>query len=200
MLEDPALDAVYVVTPNSLHADQVVQAAGAGRHVLCDKPLATKADEAERAVAARRAAGVRDPALVGVGVGVTNNLGVHAYGLLRYLLGAEVVEATAVVDVEPSCTVDTMALALLRFDTGASAYVNANQSVPDSQPNLSIYGTEGTALGRNVTTPNLTGSVSVLGGSGSHRTPGLHRRRLRGHRRQVRRCGPARGGSRPVGA
>jgi predicted dehydrogenase len=96
-----------------------------------------------------------------------NNLGVHAYDLLRYLLDAEVVEATAVVDVEPGFAVDTMALALLRFDTGALAYVNANQSVPNSQPNLSIYGTEGTVLGRSVTRPNLVGSISVLGRSGS---------------------------------
>jgi 1,5-anhydro-D-fructose reductase (1,5-anhydro-D-mannitol-forming) len=212
MLDDPAVDAVYIATPNSLHADQVVQAAEAGKHVLCDKPLATTVAAAERAVAACQAAGVRlgvtfqtrnhegmsdlrqlladgeigpvrlaqievspgralprgwrtDPALAGVGV--MNNLGVHAYDLLRYLLAAEVVEATAVVDVEPGFAVDTMALALLRFDTGALAYVNANQSVPNSQPNLSVYGTEGTVLGRSVTRPNLTGSISVLGRSGS---------------------------------
>lgn len=116
-----------------------------------------------------------------------NNLGVHAYDLRRYLLDAEVVEATAVVDVGPGFAVDTIALTLLRCDTSALAYVNANQSVPYSQPNLSIYGTEGTVLGRNVTRPNLTGSISVLGGSGKHRAPGLHRRRLRGHRGQVRR-------------
>jgi 1,5-anhydro-D-fructose reductase (1,5-anhydro-D-mannitol-forming) len=212
MLDDPAVDAVYIATPNSLHADQVVQAAEAGKHVLCDKPLATTVSDAERAVAACRAADVRlgvtfqtrnhegmsdvrqlladgeigavrlvqievspgralpggwrtDPSLAGAGV--MNNLGVHAYDLLRYLLGAEVVEATSVVDVEPGFAVDTMALALLRFDTGTLAYVNANQSVPNSQPNLSIYGTEGTVLGRNVTRPNLTGSISVLGRSGS---------------------------------
>lgn len=212
MLADPAVDAVYIATPNSLHADQVVQAAEAGKHVLCDKPLATTIPDAERAVAACQAAGVRlgvtfqtrnhegmsdlrrlladgeigavrlvqievspgralpggwrtDPALAGVGV--MNNLGVHAYDLLRYLLDAEVAEATAVVDVEPGFAVDTMALALLRFDTGALAYVNANQSVPNSQPDLSIYGTEGTVLGRRITRPNLEGSISVLGRSGS---------------------------------
>ena len=212
MLEDPTVDAVYIATPNSLHADQVVQAAEAGKHVLCDKPLATTVPEAERAIAACRTADVRlgvtfqtrnhegmsdlrqlladggigavrlvqievspgralpggwrtDPAMAGAGV--MNNLGVHAYDLLRYLLGAEVVEATAVVDVEPGFAVDTMALALLRFDTGALAYVNANQSVPNAQPNLTIYGTEGTVFGRNVTRPNLTGSISVLDGGGS---------------------------------
>jgi 1,5-anhydro-D-fructose reductase (1,5-anhydro-D-mannitol-forming) len=206
LLEDAAVDAVYIATPNALHADQVIAAAEAGKHVLCDKPLATTVADAERAVAACAAAGVRlgvtfqtrhhegmreirellaggeigsvrlvqiemgpgrrlpqnwrtDPRLAGVGL--MNNLGVHAYDLLRYLLGSEVVEATAVVDVEPGFEVDTLALALLRFADGALAYVNANQSVPNPQQNLAVYGTEGTVVGRNVTRPDLTGSISV---------------------------------------
>jgi 1,5-anhydro-D-fructose reductase (1,5-anhydro-D-mannitol-forming) len=212
LLDDPSVDAVYIATPNALHADQVVAAAEAGKHVLCDKPLATTVADAERAVAACDAAGVRlgitfqtrnhegmreirdllaaggigsvrlvqvelgpgrklpqnwrtDPGLAGLGV--MNNLGVHAYDLLRYLLGAEVVEATAVVDVEPGLEVDTLALALLRFDNGALAYVNANQSLPNPQQNLAVYGTDGTVLGRDVTRPNLTGSISVTGRDGT---------------------------------
>lgn len=38
---DPAIEAVYVVTPNALHRDHVLAAAGAGKHVLCEKPMAT---------------------------------------------------------------------------------------------------------------------------------------------------------------
>jgi 1,5-anhydro-D-fructose reductase (1,5-anhydro-D-mannitol-forming) len=41
LLDDPEVDAVYVSTTNDLHADQVVAAAAAGKHVLCEKPLAT---------------------------------------------------------------------------------------------------------------------------------------------------------------
>jgi 1,5-anhydro-D-fructose reductase (1,5-anhydro-D-mannitol-forming) len=45
MLADPQLDAVYIASPNALHADQAVAAARAGKHVLCDKPMAlTEAD------------------------------------------------------------------------------------------------------------------------------------------------------------
>jgi 1,5-anhydro-D-fructose reductase (1,5-anhydro-D-mannitol-forming) len=101
------------------------------------------------------------------GLGVMNNLGVHAYDLLRHLLGSEVVEATAVVDVEPGFEVDTLALALLRFGNGALAYVNANQSLPNPQQDLSVHGTEGTVLGRDVTRSNLTGSLSVTGRAGT---------------------------------
>jgi 1,5-anhydro-D-fructose reductase (1,5-anhydro-D-mannitol-forming) len=45
MLADRELDAVYIASPNALHADQSVAAARAGKHVLCDKPMAlTEAD------------------------------------------------------------------------------------------------------------------------------------------------------------
>jgi 1,5-anhydro-D-fructose reductase (1,5-anhydro-D-mannitol-forming) len=59
MLADPAVQAVFIGTPNALHADAVVAAAEAGKHVLCDKPMATDVPGAIRAVEACRAAGVR---------------------------------------------------------------------------------------------------------------------------------------------
>ncbi|MDH4115823.1 MAG: Gfo/Idh/MocA family oxidoreductase [Acidimicrobiia bacterium] len=58
MLENPAVDAVFIATPNAHHADQVVLAAEHGKHVMCDKPLATTAEDAHRAVAACEQAGV----------------------------------------------------------------------------------------------------------------------------------------------
>ena len=58
MLEDPEVQAVYVSTTNDLHRDQVVRAAAAGKHVLCEKPLALDVDDAKAMVEACRAAGV----------------------------------------------------------------------------------------------------------------------------------------------
>lgn len=52
------IDAVYVATTNELHKDQTLAAAAAGKHVLCEKPLATHLADAREMVAACRAAGV----------------------------------------------------------------------------------------------------------------------------------------------
>jgi predicted dehydrogenase len=58
LLADPAIDAVVLATPHSMHATQVIAAAKAGKHVFCEKPFTLTKGEAEAAVAAVRAAGV----------------------------------------------------------------------------------------------------------------------------------------------
>ncbi len=55
--DNPAVDAVYVVTPNALHRDGVVAAARAGKHVLCEKPMAADVTQAREMVDTCRAAG-----------------------------------------------------------------------------------------------------------------------------------------------
>jgi 1,5-anhydro-D-fructose reductase (1,5-anhydro-D-mannitol-forming) len=58
ILSDPAVDVVYISTTNELHAQQTLAAARAGKHVLCEKPLALSLDDARAMVAACQAAGV----------------------------------------------------------------------------------------------------------------------------------------------
>lgn len=57
-LADPQVQAVVLATPHSLHADQVVQVAKAGKAVFCEKPLSLTRANAEHAVAACKKAGV----------------------------------------------------------------------------------------------------------------------------------------------
>ena len=59
MLGDPAVDVVYIASPNALHAEQTVRAAQAGKHVLVEKPMALSVDDARRMIDACDAAGVR---------------------------------------------------------------------------------------------------------------------------------------------
>lgn len=58
LLADAAVDVVHVCTPNTLHAEQALAVVRAGKHVVCEKPLATTPDDAARLVEAAAAAGV----------------------------------------------------------------------------------------------------------------------------------------------
>ncbi|MBB5401381.1 myo-inositol 2-dehydrogenase/D-chiro-inositol 1-dehydrogenase [Paraburkholderia youngii] len=51
LLADPQIDAVWLVTPSSLHAQQIVDALRAGKHVFCEKPLSLDVAECERVLA-----------------------------------------------------------------------------------------------------------------------------------------------------
>ena len=220
MLADPAVDAVYIATPNALHAGQVIAAAQAGKHVLCDKPLAVTVEDARRCVQECRLAGVRlgitfqtrfhdgladaaklvrdggigkvivaevtmsagrnlprgwrtDPELAGMGT--INNIGVHAFDLLRYLLGSEVTEVAALTDSEPGYRIDTTALVLLRFANAAIAYVNANQAAPHARDDIVLYGSEGRMLGVNLSRPGRDGTLSFITAAGERVLPASSR-------------------------
>jgi predicted dehydrogenase len=58
VLADPAIDAVILTTPHSMHAEQVIAAAGAGKHVFVEKPFTLTAESGRRAAAACARAGV----------------------------------------------------------------------------------------------------------------------------------------------
>ncbi|KKJ07523.1 Gfo/Idh/MocA family oxidoreductase [Burkholderia gladioli] len=51
LVADPALDALWLVTPSSLHAQQIIAALRAGKHVFCEKPLSLDIAECERVIA-----------------------------------------------------------------------------------------------------------------------------------------------------
>lgn len=56
---NPDIDAVYVITPNAQHHDQVIRVAKAGKHVICEKPMAVNAREGQEMIDACKAANVK---------------------------------------------------------------------------------------------------------------------------------------------
>ena len=213
MLANPDVDVVLITTPNAQHVEQVIAAAQAGKHVLCDKPLGSTAAEAERAVEACRRAGVKlginfqtrhhscfeeakrlidageigeivsaqidaspgarrpagwrtDPALAGMGS--VNNIAVHMYDILRYLIGSEVTEVSALFDTGREPGIEVLPLVLMRFENGALAYANGNQVTFKPLNDVVIHGTKGRIDGRGVTRPGMEGEMTVVTEHGEH--------------------------------
>jgi 1,5-anhydro-D-fructose reductase (1,5-anhydro-D-mannitol-forming) len=215
MLADPAVDVVYIASPNSMHYEQVMAAAKAGKHVYCDKPLAMNAEEARRAVEACRDAGVKlgvnfqtrhyaanreakrlidegavgeirlmeiascsgvnplrgwrtDPGLAGMGA--LNNITVHPLDLACYFANSEVTEVVALTNVGRSDELETLPIVLLRFESGAMAYINGNQAVPNPRADMEVYGSEGRISGRSTTRPGMDGELLVKTNDGDERS------------------------------
>lgn len=66
MLSDPEVEVVHIVTPNHLHARQTIEAAEAGKHVLCEKPMSLTIEDGELMIEACRKNNVK------LGVGFQN--------------------------------------------------------------------------------------------------------------------------------
>lgn len=207
MLANPDVQAVLITTPNAQHVEQVVAAAKAGKHVLCDKPLGTSAAEANRAVDACRQAGVKlgmnfqtrhhacfveakrvidsgeigeivsaqidaspgarppvgwrtDPDLAGLGS--VNNIAVHIYDVLRYLIGSEATEVCALFDIGREPGIELLPMVLIRFENNALAFANGNQATFSPLNDFVLNGTRGRISGRGITRPDMEGDMTVL--------------------------------------
>jgi phthalate 4,5-cis-dihydrodiol dehydrogenase len=59
LCRDPDVDAVYIATPTHLHTQHVLAAVAAGKHVICEKPLAITLEDADAMIAAAESSGVQ---------------------------------------------------------------------------------------------------------------------------------------------
>jgi len=214
LLADPDVGAVYISTTNELHKAQALAAADAGKHVLCEKPLALNVADAREMVAACAKAGVvmgtnhhlrnagthrkirelihsgaigkplfarvfhavyLPPHLQGwrlnrpeAGGGVILDITVHDADTLRFLLGAEPVEAVALAQQTDLAAGDLEdgSMAVLRFSNDVLALLHDAFTVKHAGTGIEIHGTEGSIVGRDVMTQRPIGQVFLRDAGG----------------------------------
>ena len=224
MLADAAVDAVFISSPNSLHAQHGIKAAAAGKHVLVEKPMTTTLEDSVALVQACRTRGVKlgvgfelrlhpghvtarrqvaqgtlgvitmaqaqwgfgvrgqqipeprtglrqwwmQPEMIG-GAAAIMGTGVHAIDLLRFLLGQEVTEVTALTNGQtPEQPLETIAALSLRFSSGCIATVFCGRTLPDSRNDFVLYGVNGRITGRATLWEAQQGKLEMVSDSTSY--------------------------------
>jgi len=99
--DNPDVDIVYVVLPNAMHAEYSIRAARAGKHVICEKPMAVTVEECEEMIAASREAG----RLLSIGYRLhfePHNLAMAEFGQNRTFGEVKKIIAKDGMDIEPN--------------------------------------------------------------------------------------------------
>lgn len=105
-----------------------------------------------------------DPALAGLGA--MNNVAIHIYDVLRFLIGAEVTEVTAMLDIGRSEGLERLPMVLMRYSNGAIAFANGNQRTPFPLNEIVIHGSAGRIDGRGITRPQTEGEMRIVTAAG----------------------------------
>ena len=222
LLEDAAIDAVYISTTNEWHESQTLVAVAAGKHVLCEKPLALSLESAQRMVAAAAGAGVvmgtnhhlrnaathrtireliragaigqplaarvfhavhLPPHLQGwridrpdAGGGVILDITVHDADTLRFALGDEVTEVTAMTANQGMgrAGLEDAVMGVMRFRDGVIAQFHDAFTAPHASTGFEVHGTEGSLYGREVMTQRPIGTVTIFRDGGAEAIPVEH--------------------------
>jgi predicted dehydrogenase len=203
------IDAVYIATPAYLHHDQVIRAADAGKHILCEKPLGLTVAQAQAMLNACRQASVelgaafmmrfqsqhqaalkmiqegrlgqmvfaraqlscwyppiqgawrQDPKLGGGGSLI--DMGGHCIDLLEMFLGKAVSVQCSTANRIHSYASEDSAAAVLKFESGAMAIVDAFFCIPDaaSKNVLELYGTNGGIIAAGTIGQGEAGSMKA---------------------------------------
>jgi 1,5-anhydro-D-fructose reductase (1,5-anhydro-D-mannitol-forming) len=222
LLAEPTIDAIYISTTNEWHEPQALAAIAAGKHVLCEKPLALTLDSAHRMVTVAAGAGVvlgtnhhlRNAAthrkmrelietgIVGrplaarvfhavylpphlqswridrpeAGGGVILDITVHDADTLRFALGDEVAEVTAMAANQGmgQAGLEDAVMGVMRFRNGVIAQFHDAFTAPHASTGFEVHGTEGSLYGRDVMTQRAIGSVSLRRGGSEEDVPINH--------------------------
>jgi 1,5-anhydro-D-fructose reductase (1,5-anhydro-D-mannitol-forming) len=208
------VDAVYISTTNELHLEQAVAAAKAGKHVMCEKPLALNTADARKIVAACKETGVvlatnhhlrnagahramreaitagkigkpvaarvfhsvyLPPHLQGwriekpeAGGGVVLDITVHDADTLRFVLGDDPVDVTAITQSSgmASSGLEDQAMCLWRFASGVIAQSHEGFTTKYAGTGFEVHGTEGSLVAKDVMTQKPIGSVMLRNEAG----------------------------------
>src|SRR6266550_1503816 len=156
LLADPEVDAIYNPLPNHLHVPWSIKALQAGKHVLCEKPIALTSAEAQPLVLEGDIGELLtiqsffsyyevDPNNIrnrdDVGGGGMLDIGCYTVSLARFIFGAEPNHVFGTVEYDPQLKIDRLASAILEFGRGTSTFTCGTQLVPYQRVN--IFGTTG---------------------------------------------------------
>lgn len=232
------VDAVYISTTNELHLEQAVAAAKAGKHVMCEKPLALTSADARKIVAACKEAGVvlgtnhhlrnagahramREAIAAGrigkpvaarvfhsvylpahlqgwritkpeAGGGVVLDITVHDADTLRFVLGDDPTEITAITQSSGMASggLEDGAMCLWRFKSGVIAQSHEGFTTKFAGTGFEVHGTEGSLFAKDVMTQNPIGTVTLRTEKGDEELnfdrEGLYIRSLRAFHAAIR--------------
>lgn len=223
VLADRGIDAVYISTTNELHFPQALAAIAAGKHVLCEKPLALHLGDAQkmvaeadhkgvvfgtnhhlrnagshkamkkaiadgligRPIAARVHHAVQLPSHLqgwridkpNAGGGVILDMAVHDADTLRFVLGENPVEVTAIGQSSglASLGLEDGVMGIMQFQSGLIAQFHDAFTVQFAPTGFEIYGSEGCLIGTDVMTQKPIGRVILRNKDSERELPVEHR-------------------------
>jgi len=212
-------DVLYISTTNELHYAQTLRCAAAGKHVLCEKPLALSIDNAIEMVKACRSARVvigtnhhlrnagthramreaislgrigrplfarvfhavyLPPSLQGwrldkpdAGAGVILDITVHDADTLRFVLGQDPVEVSAMAQQAGMSkgAVEDGVMGTIRFDSGLLAQFHDSFTTAFAKTGFEVHGTEGSLIGTECMTQKPVGEVLLRTAGGEALLP-----------------------------